>query len=131
MLKRIKTLLLNNLIYASIGITIGILFLSLVKLSGVPTMEIKNIDKAYHGFAYFVLAILWLLTFYKKPEKKYLIVLACIVFGVIIEGLQMVLTAYRTGDLLDVIANTCGTLLALLIFNIFFQKKRVNSYLKL
>lgn len=127
MLKRIKILLLNNLFIVATVITIGILYLSLVNLSSAPGIKIKNIDKAFHSFAYFVLAISWLFTFYKKPHRKYIIVLACIIFGIIIEALQMFLTAYRTGDLLDIIANTSGVLLALFAFNLFFKKKRVNS----
>lgn len=129
MLKRIKALLLNNLIIVATIVTVGILCLSLIKLSGVPSMEVKNIDKVYHSLAYFVLTISWLLTFYKKPEKKYIIVLSCIIFGIIIEGLQMVLTVYRTGDLLDVIANTTGAILALLVFNLFFKKNYIKSSL--
>ncbi|WP_439131738.1 VanZ family protein [Polaribacter sp.] len=127
MLKRIKTLLLNNLIIIAIAITIGILCLSLIKVSNVPSMEIKNVDKVYHGIAYFSLTITWLFTFYKKPQKKYIVVVLCIFFGIIIEILQANLTAYRSGDLLDVLANSLGVLLALLIFNIFFKKNRVNS----
>ncbi len=127
MLKRIKTLLLNNLLIIAIVVTIGILCLSLIKVSNIPSMEIKNVDKVYHSFAYFTLAMTWLFTFYKKPEKKYIIVLLCIIFGIIIEVLQMNLTVYRSGDLLDVLANSLGVLLALLIFNIFFKKNRVNS----
>jgi glycopeptide antibiotics resistance protein len=122
MLKRIKILLLDNLILFAILITIGIFCLSLIKVSG-GGLEVKNVDKFYHSIAYFTLAISWLFTYYKKPQKKYIIVIACIIFGIIIELLQMNLTVYRTGDLLDVLANTFGVLLALLIFNLIFKKK--------
>ena len=86
-------------------------------------IKISNIDKLYHSFAYFTLALSWLITYYKKPRKKYLIVICCIIFGIIIEVLQGTLTIYRTGDYLDVLANSFGVLLALLVFNLFFQKK--------
>ena len=125
MLKRIKILLLNNLFFIALAISIGILCLSLIKVSGTG-LKITNIDKVFHSLAYFVLAISWLFTFYKKPEKKYTIVISCIIFGIIIEVLQMNLTAYRTGDLLDVLANTFGVLLALFVFNLFFRKKQIN-----
>ena len=125
MLKRIKILLLDNLILFAIIITIAILCLSLIKVSGAG-FEVKNADKIYHSIAYFTLAISWLFTFYKKPQKKYIIVIACIIFGMIIELLQTNLTLYRTGDLLDVLANTFGILLALLIFNLFLKKKHIN-----
>lgn len=122
MLKRIKTLLLGNLFIIATAITIGIICLSLLKVPGTG-IEIKNIDKAYHSIAYFTLAIAWLFTFYQKPNKKYLIVICCIVFGIIIEVLQSNLTVYRTGDYLDVLANSLGVLLALTVFNLFLKKK--------
>lgn len=125
MLKHIKKLLQDNIIIIAIGITIAIICLSLIKLSGTG-VEIKNIDKAYHSFAYFVLASAWLFSFYKKPNYKYIIVISCILFGIIIELLQSNLTIYRTGDIIDVLANTLGVLIALMIFNLFLKKNRIN-----
>jgi glycopeptide antibiotics resistance protein len=46
-----------------------------------------------------------------------------VVFGIIIEVLQMTLTAYRAGELFDFLANTLGGLLALGAYNFFFKKK--------
>ncbi|MBU3010476.1 VanZ family protein [Polaribacter vadi] len=125
MLKRIKKLLLDNFIIIAIGTTLAIICLSLIKLSGTG-VEIKNIDKVYHSIAYFTLASTWLFSFYKKPEKKYLIVASCIIFGIIIELLQSNLTIYRTGDIIDVLANSLGAILALIIFNLFLKKKWIN-----
>lgn len=125
MLKRIKALLLDNFYFISIGITVGIICLSLLKIPNAG-INIKNIDKGYHSFAYFSLAISWLITFYKKPRIKYIIVFICILFGIIIEILQINLTNYRTGEFLDVIANTLGVFLAVIIFNVFLTKKWIN-----
>jgi VanZ family protein len=90
----------------------------------MPNTQIKvtHIDKVYHCIAYFTLTISWLLAYYKKPKKKYLIVICCIIFGIIIELLQSKLTNYRTGDYLDVLANSLGVLLALMIFNLISKK---------
>lgn len=125
MLKRIKTLFLDNLLFVAIAITIAIICLSLLKLPNTG-IKINNIDKAYHSSAYFVLALTWLFSFYKKPNKKYIIVICCIMFGIIIEVLQSTLTIYRTGDYKDVLANSLGVLLALFIFNLIFKKKYIN-----
>lgn len=121
MLKRIKTLFKDNLIVVSIVITIGIFILSLFRMPSTG-IKLAHVDKVYHGFAYFVLTLSWLFTFYKKPNKKYLIVVFCIILGIIIELLQYALTIYRTGDYLDVIANSIGALLALFVFNLFLRK---------
>lgn len=89
-------------------------------------IKIKHIDKGYHSIAYFVLTLSWLLSFYKKPNKKYLIVILCIILGIIIEVLQDTITVYRTADYFDVLANSVGVLFALVIFNIFLRKKTIN-----
>lgn len=124
MLKRIKILFKDNLILFSVAITIGILLLSLYRMPSTG-INFTHIDKGYHSLAYFVLTLSWLFTFYKKPQKRYLIVFGCIILGIIIEVLQHALTIYRTGDYLDVIANSIGALLALFVFNLFL-KKRIN-----
>jgi VanZ family protein len=121
MLKRIKNLLKGSIFIIALIISITIVFLSLLQLPS-SKINIINIDKAYHSIAYFALGITWLFAYYKKPEKKYFIVICCIVFGIIIEVLQSSLTSYRTGDYVDAIANSCGVLLALLIFNLFVKK---------
>jgi VanZ family protein len=120
MLKRIKTLLKDNIFIIALAITFSIVCLSLLK---IPKTKITNIDKVYHSIAYFTLTISWLIVYYKKPQKKNIIVICSIIFGIIIELLQSTLTNYRTGEYLDVIANSSGVILALLIFNLISKKK--------
>jgi VanZ family protein len=125
MLKHIKNLLKeNSFIIASI-VTVIILCLSLIKLPQAD-IKISNIDKVYHSIAYFTLAIAWLIVYYKKPNKKYIIVICCIIFGIVIEVLQSKITAHRTGDYYDILANSSGVLFALLIFNLISKKKQIN-----
>ena len=50
------------------------------------------------------------------------IILGCIIFGIIIEILQGVITSYRTASYLDIVANTIGVLLAVVIFHVFEKK---------
>jgi VanZ family protein len=122
MLKHIKNLLKeNSFIIASI-VTVIILCLSLIKLPQAD-IKISNIDKVYHSIAYFTLAIAWLIVYYKKPNKKYIIVICCIIFGIVIELLQSKITLHRTGDYYDILANSSGALIALLIFNLISKKK--------
>ncbi|PQJ79482.1 VanZ family protein [Polaribacter porphyrae] len=125
MLKHIKVLLKDNFIFIAIILTIVILCLSLIKTPSTVKIDVKNVDKVFHALAYFTLTISWLFSFYKKPNKKYAIVISCIIFGIIIEALQNILTNYRTADYLDIFANSLGALFALVFFNIF-QKNRIN-----
>ncbi len=123
MLQHIKTLLKDNSIIIALGITLSIICLSLIKMPSSPiNITFTNIDKVYHGIAYFSLCFSWLIAYYKKPAKKRIIIISCIIFGIIIELLQSTLTNYRTGDYLDVVANSSGILIALIIFNLFSKK---------
>ena len=127
MQKLIKNLLKDNIILIAISVTFAIAYLSLIKFPSVQP-KINNVDKVEHAIGYFILTFSWLLSFYKKTNLKTVIALSCVFYGIIIEVLQSKLTSYRTGDYLDVIANSVGVLLALLLFNLFFKKKHVNSH---
>jgi VanZ family protein len=97
-----------------------------MKMPKVEEISFNNIDKLYHLFAYFTLSTCWLFSFYKKPTLKYIIIIFCILYGIIIEVLQDTLTLYRTGDFKDVLANTTGIILGLLVFNQFLKKIDYN-----
>ncbi|TXD49851.1 VanZ family protein [Polaribacter sp. IC073] len=120
MLKHIKTLFKGKLLIIAIVITISILYLSLMRVPKYD-ISISHLDKWQHCLAYFTLSLSWLFAVYKE-NKKYLIVFACVVFGIIIEILQHTLTNYRTGDYFDVIANSLGVLIGLLVYNQVFKK---------
>ena len=125
MLKPIKSLLEDNAIYIAIFFTISITIGSLVKSDFIVVKSISVSDKIYHLIAYFLLMLSWLYVFCKKEtlqrNVKY-IILGCIIFGIIIEILQGVITSYRTASYLDIVANTIGVLLAVVIFHVFEKK---------
>ena len=125
MLKPIKSLLENNAIYIAVFFTISILAGSLIRSEFIVVKSISTSYKTYHLIAYFLLMLSWLYAFFKKEKfqknVKY-IILGCFIFGIIIEILQEVITSYRTASYLDIIANTIGVLLAVLIFHIFEKK---------
>ncbi len=125
MLKPIKSLLENNALYIAVFITISILFGSLVKSEFIVVESISVSDKTYHLIAYFLLMLSWLYAFFKKEKfqehVKY-IILGCFIFGIIIEILQGIITSYRTASYLDILANTIGVLLAVVIFHVFEKK---------
>lgn len=88
-------------------------------------VQLSHSDKWQHAFAYFTLAICWLFALYRKTNKYY-IVFGCIMFGIIIEVLQSTVTNYRTGDYLDVVANSIGIFIGLLFFNQISKKNLLN-----
>ena len=128
MLKRIKTLLEDKAIFIAISITIFIAILSLIKTDNIPLESFSNSDKVYHAIAYFFLMLSWLYTFHKKEafnkNVKY-VILACFIYGIIIEVLQGVTTTYRTASYLDMLANGSGVVLAVLAFHLFEKKNQL------
>ena len=105
----------NFFLIAAFVITIVISCLSLIKTPKIDT-GFSNIDKLYHLFAYFTLSLFWLFSFYKKSSLKYFIVLACLIYGILIELLKEIITTHRTGDYKDVLSNTIGIVLAIIIY---------------
>ena len=125
MLQIMRTWLKGKMILIAVAITLSLVILSLIKIPAY-NLGVTHLDKWQHCFAYFVLSISWLIVFYKKKKKR-LVVVCCILLGVIIEISQNTLTSYRTGDFYDVIANSLGVLLGLLVFNKFSEKIEVKK----
>ena len=123
MLNNIKNLLKGKLTIIAILTTIGIAIVSLIKLGKVP-IQINNIDKVEHALAYFILTFVWLVALRTTKTSKILIVFCCFLYGIIIEALQVTITSYRSGEILDVIANTTGILIAFIVYNSFFKKNK-------
>jgi len=96
----------------------------------MPKIEVPGKDKTIHFIFYSVLTFLWYLALqkkYKNKALKYIIALAVIIYGIIIEVLQGALTQNREMDFYDVMANSGGALLVLIfIFGLNsknFEKK--------
>ena len=60
-----------------------------------------------------------------KSSFKYIVAICCVFFGIVLEVLQGTITSYRIASYLDMLANTVGIIIALFIFNAFFEKKQV------
>lgn len=100
------------LLYAS-ALTIG----SLVHVSGIPSLGYSFDDKIYHLTAYFLFTIL-VYNFCKEIQLVYALLISAasvIIYGIIIEVLQEVMTSYRTLDVYDALANTLGVVFATVI----------------
>ena len=110
----------NSYLSVSLIWTFSILLLCLGPASDLPKIEISHVDKLAHFTFHFVFIILWYLYFksttkiinYKTPVILFFVSL---VFGIIIECSQQVLTTSRKGDILDVISNISGAFSALVI----------------
>lgn len=119
------------LLLASSSYTILLTVLSLlphVVPDGVPA----NSDKVFHAIAHIIFTILWYATlqsYFKFTSKKAIkiAVISAITFGIIIEVLQHTLTQYREADIKDVLANTLGAFIAVLIIKLVLKMKVKNN----
>lgn len=113
----------------SIGYSTVLTILSLLPHVGPKDMP-SNSDKIFHTIAYMLFTLVWYLTFklsaFSEKALQKAVVLA-IVFGIIIEILQHTLTQHREADIKDVLANTIGAFLAVLIIKLALKMKVKNN----
>jgi len=109
-----------------------ITILSLVSFEGDNSLDINipNFDKLIHFTFYFIASMLGGL-FGREISKGRISktkvlgfsFLGLVLYGIIIEILQSSMTTYRSGELMDVMANSAGTLLGtLLIWSVFSKR---------
>ncbi len=89
-------------------------------MDGIPNLKYAYTDKFEHVFAYATMTFFWVLSYQLNKIKVRLVVLilSIVLFGAIIEIMQVKLTAYRTGDFLDIAANSIGILFGCLFFKL-------------
>lgn len=111
----------------------SVAYLCLASTESLPSVEVLKFDKFGHFTFHFGITILWFL-FWKttfKNENKYALLKAFLFsffFGVAIEITQYLFTTTRNGEILDVIANTNGALIAVLFI---FIVSKIKKYLKI
>ena len=106
-----------SLLPAAIIYTIVLVVVSLINLSGVPSLGSSFDDKIYHLIAYLGFSFLWI-TYVKRVRKNNNIsfaFIAVILFGVVLELIQHQLNPNRTYDTIDLIANCTGVVFGTLI----------------
>ena len=90
----------------------------------LPSVDVTQFDKIGHFTFHFGITLVWFL-FWKttfRNENKYALLKAFLFsffFGVAIEIIQGLFTYTRQADFMDVLANTNGALVAILIIYMF------------
>ena len=120
-------MLKNLFFWIALSWTLVVAFFCLIPSNGIPSINIPNLDKLAHVFFHFVFTLLWFLFFKKQVKKRNetkLLIFSCffsVLFGLTIEIIQAKFTTTRSGDLLDVLANISGAILAFIL--VLFAKK--------
>jgi VanZ family protein len=131
--KIIKHLSGRNFFWLAIIWTVLITIASLVSFNSIPKVKIVGSDKMIHFLFYLVFVILWGLAkkqIYFNRKYDFLIVVIAIIYGIIIEVLQSVLTSTRQADFYDVLANAIGAIFGLVILLIMKSKFFFNIFFK-
>ncbi len=97
-----------------------IIILSLISIPGSVTVSIPHIDKIEHTFSYFILMFLFGQC-YVLTRTRIIYAMFFIALGISLEYLQS-LTATRQFEYADMIANTTGVFLGLLLSDSLLQK---------
>ena len=124
LVKIIKHLSERNFLFLAITWTVFVVVASLVSFNSVPKVKVIGSDKLVHFLFYLIFVVLWSLAKKQtcfKIKYSLLIVVIAIVFGIIIEILQGVLTKTRQADFYDVVANSLGAIVGCL--GLFCVKK--------
>ena len=118
------------------GILCGIIILILTGLPGSVFPRVKPVvgfDKVVHFFMYAVFAFACVWGYRKQyvardmsyKKKALLVALAVsIAYGGLTELMQEYFVPMRTGDWIDFLADTMGTLSGILVFYLFFRQKK-------
>ena len=122
------------LLGAAIFWTLSIAFLCLVSLKElpkIPDLEISEMDKYVHFTFHFGFTFLWSSYFWNTQKELVIrtvfkVFLFSVAYGILIELLQSAFTTSRKGDVMDVLANTTGASIAVivLIFYTYFNKNK-------
>lgn len=119
----------HKFLYIAIILTVGIAVGSLISLnnSALPTVQVS--DKLIHLISYLLLSLSWLISFSKIAKSlkvNALIFLLILLYGIIIEVFQGVLTIDRQFDFFDILANLVGIILAFTLFFTVSKKIRIK-----
>lgn len=125
----------KGILLGAFGYTLALTIGSLIPPVQLVENPFRFMDKLLHAGAYFGLTLLWVVAcilfnriFFRlkrfSPEVNIVLFVSvtAIIYGIIIEVLQGTMTTYRTSDGWDILANTTGVLLAVLLCSLFINK---------
>lgn len=120
--------------YRRLWMSLGFLYIAFILLGSLLRVPEVNLhfsysDKMIHFLLYFILAG-WFIQLYHKLTSRLLVILGAMLLGLLIENLQG-MTAYRSFDYADELANSMGAITAFLFANTAFATvlKRIDKWI--
>lgn len=103
-------------------VVVGVCVVPGNEIPSPPIIDIPHLDKVVHASLYFVLTLFSVASFSKQSMLKKLsekpfqsAFIYAVLLGVLVELVQYKFIPHRSGDVLDALANTEGSLLAIFI----------------
>ncbi len=111
----------KTVVWLAIAAQIGATFAMLWPAPELPDLDVPMADKWAHFVVFGMLYFLWASALKTRSTifgSGIGLILCLLFYGIIIEVLQENFYTSRTGDLMDVVANSVGILLGLIVFNV-------------
>lgn len=90
-------------------------------------LKVPYKDKLVHFFFYYIFTFCWFYFFRKihsnTPRLRFLLFASAVVYGILIEVFQMFMSSGRDAEIGDVLANTLGSAMAILVLWLSNKKK--------
>lgn len=113
---------------------LSFLYISIVMLlSLLPAQDLPKVplfpyaDKLIHIGMYFNLAIILLWTFHSKPTKRITLYAFILLWGLVMEILQILMRSGRHFSWLDILANATGLGLGILLYNYLINRFKLHK----
>ncbi|MCZ2102666.1 MAG: VanZ family protein [Chitinophagales bacterium] len=119
---RTELLLLSSRFYTVFAIiwTLLTLYLSLLSaksMSSLNLWKITGLDKLGHAAFYMFFSLLWSMAIARKKDRRLWILMIAIFFGILMETGQYLMMNGRSFEVLDIVANSVGAMLGMLVFS--------------
>jgi VanZ family protein len=104
--------------------------LSLITISSEvgSTIKIEYKDKYVHFLFYFVFVVLWyhFATTILTKRAKLIVLSSAIGYGILMEICQGLFTTTRAADILDVLANSVGAVIGIIVVSTLYKNKKTT-----
>lgn len=125
---------LPTLVWATVILILTLL--PTAKMPQVPEWKLISFMTASHAVVFFILTFLMRRGFYLQQSyfnlrqfNGWYALVFSVLFGAIIELLQSTMGWGRQGDLMDIVSNSIGTLIAIPVFNLALRHRLLGNIL--
>lgn len=87
-------------------------------------LQFKNADKLVHALIFFILVVLCNKAFHSTSKRLGVLVFGFFIYGILVEFIQKYVVPSRGFDVIDIVADTVGIVLALIFIHYNVNTKK-------